>query len=74
MFNKAKRVLPKTNTEELADILKVNKPRHAKIFTRLTITKRKTSSISKAINDALDDSKKILQKNKIPKIQRDDRW
>jgi len=48
-------VLPKTNTEELADILKVVNPSIQK-YLGLQIKREADAAASKAINDALDDS------------------
>jgi len=54
-FVQQPRVLPKTNTEELADILKVVNPSIQK-YLGLQIKKEADAAASKAINDALDDS------------------
>ena len=54
-FVQQPRVLPKTNTEELADILKVVNPGIQK-YLGLQLQKEADAAASKAINDALDDS------------------
>ena len=54
-FVQQPRVLPKTNTEELADILKVVNPSIQK-YLGLQIKREADAAASKAINDALDDS------------------
>ena len=54
-FVQQPRVLPKTNTEELADILKIVNPSIQK-YLGLQIKKEADAAASKAINDALDDS------------------